>query len=60
MCVCVTTINEKRGCGFEREKGGWCGRVWREESEWRKKAMIISKKKQFKKKIVKSYRHTNS
>lgn len=29
----VTTVNEKRRCEFEKEQGGPCGRLWREDKE---------------------------
>lgn len=36
-------MNGKRGCEFEGEEGGICGRVWREEREGRNVLNYINK-----------------
>lgn len=37
----VKTINENRGCEFERHEGGWHGRVWREENNDGRAVIIL-------------------
>lgn len=56
MCVCVRQQLMRKEA-VERRRVVWEGM---ERGMGMEKAMTISKKKQFKKKMVKSYRHTNS
>lgn len=43
--ICIYSFacnnNEKRGNKFEREKGGLCGKVWREEREGGKDVIVM-------------------